>query len=104
MQMKRLWGTLKTLCSILWMTWLMSVLPLLDKSINTCACHFIRRLLSKIQMYQFTSSAEYEDQLQFLDLIKSLLNVDAAKRISASEALNHPFITMAHLLNPEFKY
>uniref|UniRef100_H3BWM2 Protein kinase domain-containing protein n=1 Tax=Tetraodon nigroviridis TaxID=99883 RepID=H3BWM2_TETNG len=57
-----------------------------------------------VNIHKFTSSAEYEDQLQFLDLIKSLLNVNAAKRISASEALNHPFITMSHLLNPEFKY
>lgn len=57
-----------------------------------------------MQIHKFTSSAEYEDQLQFLDLIKLLLNVDAAKRISASEALNHPFITMSHLLNPEFKH
>lgn len=61
-------------------------------------------MLSKIQIHKFTSSAECEDQLQFLDLIKSLLSVDAAKRISASEALKHPFITMSHLLNPEFKH
>lgn len=61
-------------------------------------------MLSKIQIHKFTSSAEYEDQLQFLDLIKSLLNVNAGKRISASKALHHPFITMSHLLNPEFKY
>lgn len=79
-------------------------ISVLDKSINACACLSIKRTLSKIQIHKFTSSAEYEDQLQFLDLIKLLLNVDAAKRISASEALNHPFITMSHLLNPEFKH
>lgn len=61
------------------------------------------RILSQIQIHNFTSSAEFGDQLQFLDLIKSLLNVDAAKRISASEALNHPFITMSHLMNSDFK-
>ncbi|XP_056889623.1 homeodomain-interacting protein kinase 2-like [Takifugu flavidus] len=62
-----------------------------------------RSLDDLVNIHKLTSSAEFEDQLQFLDLIKSLLKTDAAKRISASEALNHPFITMSHLLNSDFK-
>lgn len=73
------------------------------KSLHVHGLSLKKRILSQTQIHNFTSSAECEDQLQFLDLVKSLLNVDAAKRISASEALNHPFITMSHLMNSDFK-
>uniref|UniRef100_A0A8C5DJQ9 Protein kinase domain-containing protein n=1 Tax=Gouania willdenowi TaxID=441366 RepID=A0A8C5DJQ9_GOUWI len=33
----------------------------------------------------------------FIDLLKKMLRLDGAKRISPTEALQHPFITMSHL-------
>uniref|UniRef100_H3BZC1 Protein kinase domain-containing protein n=1 Tax=Tetraodon nigroviridis TaxID=99883 RepID=H3BZC1_TETNG len=47
-----------------------------------------------------TSPAELEDRRQFVDLLKCLLNVDSEKRISPTQALQHPFITMSHLSDP----
>lgn len=56
-----------------------------------------------IQIYPLTSPAELEDRHQFVDLLKYLLNVDSEKRISSFQALQHPFITMSHLLDPCYK-
>ncbi|KAK2830070.1 hypothetical protein Q5P01_018001 [Channa striata] len=41
---------------------------------------------------------ELEDRKAFLHLLKCILNVNAFKRIRPQEALNHSFITMAHLV------
>ncbi|XP_034555413.1 uncharacterized protein LOC117824126 [Notolabrus celidotus] len=41
--------------------------------------------------------AEIEDRLAFADLLKGLLHLDGALRISPRQALQHPFITMSHL-------
>lgn len=54
-------------------------------------------------MYPLTSPAELEDRHQFVDLLKCLLNVDSEKRISSIQALQHPFITMSHLLDPRYE-
>ncbi|XP_068444180.1 homeodomain-interacting protein kinase 2-like [Clinocottus analis] len=40
---------------------------------------------------------ELEDQRAFVRLLKSLLHTDPEKRITPEKALQHPFITMAHL-------
>lgn len=47
--------------------------------------------------------AEILDCHAFVDLLKLLLCVDGNRRISASQALYHPFITMSHLKEPSFK-
>lgn len=60
-------------------------------------------LLLQIQMHSFETIDEYEDFHVFVDLLKLLLHIDGNRRISASEALNHPFITMSHLSNPRYQ-
>uniref|UniRef100_A0A671YPN8 Protein kinase domain-containing protein n=1 Tax=Sparus aurata TaxID=8175 RepID=A0A671YPN8_SPAAU len=39
------------------------------------------------------------DSIAFVSLLKSCLDLDPSKRITPKEALKHPFITMAHLVN-----
>ena len=43
--------------------------------------------------------AEKADRREFVDLLKTMLLIDAEQRISPSDALNHPFVTMQHLLD-----
>ena len=43
--------------------------------------------------------AEKVDRGEFVSLLKKMLFIDAEKRITPSEALNHPFVTMQHLLD-----
>ncbi|KAJ8248948.1 hypothetical protein GJAV_G00229520 [Gymnothorax javanicus] len=43
--------------------------------------------------------AEKADRREFVALLKTMLSIDAEKRIVPAEALNHPFITMQHLLD-----
>ncbi|CAB1322862.1 unnamed protein product [Coregonus sp. 'balchen'] len=45
------------------------------------------------------SLAEKADRREFVGLLKTMLLIDAEKRISPSDALNHPFVTMQHLLD-----
>ncbi|CAN0042377.1 unnamed protein product, partial [Bubo scandiacus] len=42
---------------------------------------------------------EKADRRQFIDLLKKMLTIDADKRITPIETLNHPFVTMTHLLD-----
>ncbi|KAK3102981.1 hypothetical protein FSP39_015490 [Pinctada imbricata] len=42
--------------------------------------------------------AEKVDRKEFIDLLKRMLTLDQERRIMPGEALNHPFITMAHLV------
>lgn len=42
-------------------------------------------------------AAQWKDKMEFLDLLKWLLNVDAGRRATPKQALNHPFITMDFL-------
>uniref|UniRef100_A0A671YHU6 Protein kinase domain-containing protein n=1 Tax=Sparus aurata TaxID=8175 RepID=A0A671YHU6_SPAAU len=42
---------------------------------------------------------EFTDSIAFVSLLKSCLDLDPSKRITPKEALKHPFITMAHLVN-----
>ncbi|XP_028666278.1 homeodomain-interacting protein kinase 2 isoform X2 [Erpetoichthys calabaricus] len=43
--------------------------------------------------------AEKADRREFIDLLKKMLTIDADKRITPIETLNHPFVTMTHLLD-----
>nr|XP_014340214.1 PREDICTED: homeodomain-interacting protein kinase 2 isoform X2 [Latimeria chalumnae] len=42
---------------------------------------------------------EKSDRREFIDLLKKMLTIDADKRITPIETLNHPFVTMTHLLD-----
>ncbi|XP_033751772.1 homeodomain-interacting protein kinase 2-like isoform X2 [Pecten maximus] len=42
--------------------------------------------------------AEKIDRKEFIDLLKRMLTLDQERRIMPGEALNHPFATMAHLI------
>ncbi|XP_033118066.1 homeodomain-interacting protein kinase 2-like [Anneissia japonica] len=41
--------------------------------------------------------AEKADRREFVDLLKRMLTIDAEKRITPLEALNHSFVTLSHL-------
>lgn len=43
--------------------------------------------------------AEKSDRREFVDLLKMMLMIDADQRISPSDALSHPFVTMQHLMD-----
>ena len=43
--------------------------------------------------------AEKADRREFIDLLTKMLTIDADKRITPIETLNHPFVTMNHLLD-----
>ncbi|KAM4609716.1 homeodomain-interacting protein kinase 1 [Polymixia lowei] len=43
--------------------------------------------------------AEKADRREFIDLLKKMLTLDADKRITPMQTLNHPFVTMTHLLH-----
>ncbi|KFQ94944.1 Homeodomain-interacting protein kinase 1 [Nipponia nippon] len=43
--------------------------------------------------------AEKADRREYIDLLKKMLTIDADKRITPLKTLNHPFVTMAHLLD-----
>uniref|UniRef100_G3UAY0 non-specific serine/threonine protein kinase n=1 Tax=Loxodonta africana TaxID=9785 RepID=G3UAY0_LOXAF len=42
---------------------------------------------------------EKADRREFIDLLKKMLTIDADKRVTPIETLNHPFVTMTHLLD-----
>ncbi|KAJ8401410.1 hypothetical protein AAFF_G00386410 [Aldrovandia affinis] len=43
--------------------------------------------------------AEKADRREFIDLLSKMLTIDADKRITPIDTLNHPFVTMTHLLD-----
>ncbi|XP_040193390.1 homeodomain-interacting protein kinase 1 isoform X6 [Rana temporaria] len=43
--------------------------------------------------------AEKADRREYIDLLKKMLTIDADKRITPMKTLNHPFVTMTHLLD-----
>ncbi|XP_029912344.1 homeodomain-interacting protein kinase 2-like [Myripristis murdjan] len=45
------------------------------------------------------STAKLRDQRQFVDMLKQMLHLDARRRITPSQLLEHPFISMSHLEN-----
>ena len=42
---------------------------------------------------------EKADRREFIDQLTNMLTIDADKRITPIETLNHPFVTMSHLLD-----
>ena len=42
--------------------------------------------------------AEKADRRECIDLLKKMLTLDADKRVTPIKTLNHPFVTMSHLL------
>ncbi|XP_063291547.1 homeodomain-interacting protein kinase 2-like [Pelobates fuscus] len=62
------------------------------KSLDEIAQMNIRSDLSGIDRL-----VEMADREQFIDLLKKMLCIDASKRITPTEILSHPFITMSHL-------
>lgn len=43
--------------------------------------------------------AEKADRREFIDLLKRMLTMDQERRITPGEALNHAFVTLAHLVD-----
>jgi serine/threonine protein kinase len=43
--------------------------------------------------------ADYEDHRAFVDILKKMLHLDQDNRITPVEALRHPFLTLAHLMD-----
>ncbi|ELU17799.1 hypothetical protein CAPTEDRAFT_82340, partial [Capitella teleta] len=43
--------------------------------------------------------SEKVDRREFIDLLKRMLTLDQERRITPGEALNHPFISLAHLMD-----
>ncbi|XP_077437762.1 homeodomain-interacting protein kinase 1-like isoform X2 [Vanacampus margaritifer] len=43
--------------------------------------------------------SEFEDQNEFVSFLKSLLNIQAERRIAPEEALKHRYVSMAHLVH-----
>ena len=82
-----------TLCCAVWAQ--TESVPLFDPSLRADQLTW---LCFQSQMYPKEDAAEYEDRKVFVDLLKQLLDLDGDQRISPSEALQHPFITMSHLI------
>lgn len=60
------------------------------------------RLSLKVNMTNLEGTdilAEKADRREFIDLLKKMLTLDADKRITPMKTLNHPFVTMTHLLH-----
>ncbi|XP_057699383.1 homeodomain-interacting protein kinase 2-like isoform X2 [Corythoichthys intestinalis] len=58
-----------------------------------------------INFYPVLEVGELEDRREFVELMKCLLDLDGDQRISAQQALLHPFITLAHLnKDPDYQY
>ncbi|KAK7884516.1 hypothetical protein WMY93_027639 [Mugilogobius chulae] len=55
---------------------------------------------SSLQM----ASPERRDRMVFADLIKRLLDTNPRTRLTPTEALYHPFVTMVHLANDNSRY
>ena len=43
--------------------------------------------------------AEKADRFELVSLLKNMLALDQERRVSPSEALEHPFLTMSHLVD-----
>ncbi|KAK7916323.1 hypothetical protein WMY93_012084 [Mugilogobius chulae] len=53
---------------------------------------------------EITHETEFKDRMNFLRLVKRLLDLDFSKRITPGEALHHPFITMEYMKEDESDY
>ncbi|XP_028296079.1 homeodomain-interacting protein kinase 2-like [Gouania willdenowi] len=59
-------------------------------------CHF-KSWDDLLYIFNEEDAEELEDRRAFIDFLKQVLHQDGGKRISPTEALQHPFITMSHL-------
>uniref|UniRef100_A0A8C5G1N7 Protein kinase domain-containing protein n=1 Tax=Gouania willdenowi TaxID=441366 RepID=A0A8C5G1N7_GOUWI len=59
--------------------------------------HLMLRCMKGMYTKYFFCEEDEFDRKAFIDLLKKMLRLDGAKRISPTEALQHPFITMSHL-------
>ncbi|CAB1420423.1 unnamed protein product [Pleuronectes platessa] len=55
--------------------------------------------LNKKRISDEQDKLEFQDKMAFFDLLTCCLQVDPEQRISPSEALKHPFITMVHMVD-----
>ena len=47
--------------------------------------------------YAADQVADMTDRLMFVDMLKDMLHLDAARRVTPTEVLRHDFISMRHL-------
>ncbi|XP_028332424.1 homeodomain-interacting protein kinase 2-like, partial [Gouania willdenowi] len=59
-------------------------------------CHF-KSWDDLLYIYEEEDAEEFKDRRVFIDFLKQVLHPDGEERISPTEALQHPFITMSHL-------
>lgn len=57
----------------------------------------VYNLLLCFQMQLYPETEKCLDRLMFVDLLSMMLNMDPEKRITPSEALIHPFLTLSEL-------
>ncbi|XP_051518792.1 homeodomain-interacting protein kinase 1 isoform X2 [Myxocyprinus asiaticus] len=72
------------------------------KYIFNCLDDMMQVLLKNVNMTNLDGTdilAEKADRREFIDLLKKMLTLDTDKRITPIKTLNHPFVTMAHLLH-----
>ena len=53
----------------------------------------------KIQVHPALAEDEVSDMIDYIDLMKNMLHLDAKQRLWPREAFAHPFITMSHLMD-----
>ncbi|CAB1449760.1 unnamed protein product [Pleuronectes platessa] len=58
-----------------------------------------KKNLKKKRISDKQDKLKFQDKMAFFDLLKCCLKVDPEQRISPSEALKHPFITMVHMVD-----
>ncbi|CAB1427821.1 unnamed protein product [Pleuronectes platessa] len=58
-----------------------------------------KKKLRKKRISDEQDQLEFQDKMAFFDLLTCCLQVDPEQRISPSEALKHPFITMVHMVH-----
>ncbi|CAL9699139.1 unnamed protein product [Knipowitschia caucasica] len=68
-------------------------MPKLDQNFLEAATGLDDAVLNS---FEIQSGMEYEDRRAFLDLLRKMLEFDPEKRITPTEALEHPFITLSH--------
>lgn len=61
--------------------------------------HFFFKVNMSTDLEGTDMLAEKADRREYIDLLKKMLTIDADKRITPLKTLNHPFVTMTHLLD-----
>uniref|UniRef100_A0AAV2LJN1 Dual-specificity kinase n=1 Tax=Knipowitschia caucasica TaxID=637954 RepID=A0AAV2LJN1_KNICA len=76
-------------------------MPKLDQNFLEAATGLDDAVLNS---FEIQSGMEYEDRRAFLDLLRKMLEFDPEKRITPTEALEHPFITLSHFRDRTHRY